>query len=368
MTPATPTVRVAQAQDSLSLVWDDGLAEDRPALWLRDNCRCPACRHPDNDQRLFDIADLPTEVRIAGARVADGAVLLDFAPDGHKGRIPVAWLRRIDGDEPEPQLWGAEMAKRLPRADYNAVRRDPAALRRVLEAVRVYGFAVLVGVPSRPGQVIEVAELFGFVRETNYGRLFDVRAVANPSNLAYSDLGLGVHTDNPYRDPVPGLQLLHCLESDVDGGDTLLVDGFRAAAVLREEAPTAFALLTQHAVPFRYRDDETDLRARVRLIETDDRGRVVAVHYNNRSIGTIDLPADVLGDFYDAYRRFAAILRRPNLTLRFKLDPGALLLMDNRRTLHGRTAYTGTGSRHLQGCYADRDGLESTLRRMRGAA
>jgi hypothetical protein len=57
-----------------------------------------------------------------------------------------------------------------------------------------------------------VIELFGCVRETNYGRLFDVVSVENPSNLAYTGLALGSHTDNPYRDPVPQLQLLHCLE------------------------------------------------------------------------------------------------------------------------------------------------------------
>jgi gamma-butyrobetaine dioxygenase len=36
--------------------------------------------------------------------------------------------------------------------------------------------------------------------------------------------------------------------------------------------------------------------------------------------------------------------------------------MDNRRVLHGRAGYdTAAGERHLQGCYADVDGLRSTL-------
>jgi gamma-butyrobetaine dioxygenase len=34
---------------------------------------------------------------------------------------------------------------------------------------------------------------------------------------------------------------------------------------------------------------------------------------------------------------------------------------DNTRILHARTAFTAAGERHLQGCYADLDGLESTL-------
>src|SRR5258706_14419815 len=59
--------------------------------------------------------------------------------------------------------------------------------------------------------VLEVAGSIGFVRETNYGRLFDVEAKVDPANLAYTALAIAPHTDNPYRDPVPTVQLLHCL-------------------------------------------------------------------------------------------------------------------------------------------------------------
>jgi gamma-butyrobetaine dioxygenase len=61
--------------------------------------------------------------------------------------------------------------------------------------------------------VLTVAETFGFVRETNYGRLFDVRVVPDPSNLAFTSREILPHTDNPYRDPVPTLQLLHRLRA-----------------------------------------------------------------------------------------------------------------------------------------------------------
>ena len=59
--------------------------------------------------------------------------------------------------------------------------------------------------------VLEVAATFGYVRETNYGRLFDVRVEPDPDNLAFTSREIAPHTDNPYRDPVPTLQLLHCL-------------------------------------------------------------------------------------------------------------------------------------------------------------
>ena len=68
-----------------------------------------------------------------------------------------------------------------------------------------------------------------------------------------------------------------------------------------------------------------------------------------------------MAGFYAAYRRFASILERPELEVTFMLAPGDLFIVDNRRVMHGRKGYSGTGSRHLQGCYADIDGLLSTL-------
>ena len=36
------------------------------------------------------------------------------------------------------------------------------------------------------------------------GSYFDVKTEKSASNLAYTALPLTAHTDNPYRDPVPG--------------------------------------------------------------------------------------------------------------------------------------------------------------------
>jgi gamma-butyrobetaine dioxygenase len=47
--------------------------------------------------------------------------------------------------------------------------------------------------------------------------------------------------------------------------------------------------------------------------------------------------------------------------VRVALGPGDLFIVDNLRVLHGRNGFSDTGERHLQGCYADRDGLRSTL-------
>ena len=65
--------------------------------------------------------------------------------------------------------------------------------------------------------------------------------------------------------------------------------------------------------------------------------------------------------FYKAYQTFGRMLEEPRYRIQFKLDQGDLFIVDNLRVLHGRTGYSESGERHLQGCYADRDGLRSTL-------
>ena len=92
----------------------------------------------------------------------------------------------------------------------------------------------------------------------------------------------------------------------------------------------------------------------------DSEGVLKAVHFNNRSADWLDAPADVAEAWYQAYRQFAQLLLRDELQLVFRLAPGDCVVMQNDRTLHGRTAFDpNLGRRHLQGCYIDRDGMES---------
>jgi gamma-butyrobetaine dioxygenase len=216
-------------------------------------------------------------------------------------------------------------------------------------------------VPAEPGMVLQVAASFGFVQETNYGRLFDVRVEAQPGNLAYTSRRILPHTDNPYRDPVPTVQLLHCLRTADTGGETGLVDGFAAARELRATDRETFDLIAGTPVPFGFRDMSTELRASQPLIQLNPRGRVRGIRFNNRSARPLRLPYAEVTAFYAAYRRWAELLARPERQLNLRLAPGDCLIFDNTRILHARTAFSVIGGRHLQGCYADLDGLASTL-------
>jgi gamma-butyrobetaine dioxygenase len=181
-------------------------------------------------------------------------------------------------------------------------------------------------------------------------------------NLAFTGLPITPHTDNPYRDPVPTLQLLHCLRNAAQGGDSGFVDGFNAAAVLRDEKPEAFDVLSRTEVTYRFSSPDAELSATRPMIALDPYGRIREIRFNNRSMQPVRLrPADS-ERFYDAYRAFAEVLNRREQQTVMQMQPGDCVIFDNTRLLHARSGFEAEGGeRHLQGCYADMDGLESTL-------
>ena len=368
------SVAVRDGGETLTAFWGDGEALRFHAIWLRDNAPDAETRSPENGQRLVTLRDLPAETRILDAGVQGDGLAVTFGPEAKTVHFPAGWLRRnaYDGRAARPTGWLAEgletwdgsLAGRPPEGDFDRIRRDPAALRDWLGQVRRYGFARLTGGPAKSAALLEVAALFGYVRETNYGKWFEVRAEVNPTNLAYTGLGLQAHTDNPYRDPAPTLQILYCVENSAEGGESLVIDGFRAAQRLRDSDPAAFDLLARYCARFEYAgSSDVHLHARRPMIDLTPDGELVAVRFNNRSAAAFtDVPYEAMAAYYQAYRRFGAIIDDPQMAVSFKLEPGESFIVDNTRVLHGRKGFSGAGSRWFQGCYADKDGLLSTLR------
>jgi gamma-butyrobetaine dioxygenase len=374
MTPSVVSTGVTARHASLTVEWNDGTSGEFASVWLRDNL--PEDRDRHSGQRLIDVTDLPVEPRIRAAMLADTDVRVAWEGEARVSSFAADWLyEHAVGRHRRPELqlrrWldGAELE---PRRDFAwrpvaALQADPQARLEWLTRLLQDGIAFLGEVPRVEAGILAAMTLVGRVAETNYGLVFDVRAVPQPENLAYSDLGLGLHTDNPYREPVPGFQALHTLVAAPDGGDSLFADGFALAEHLRRSAPAAFEILTRTPVPFQYRSPHADLYAERPLIELACTGAVTAVHYNSRSIGPLRLPADECRSFYTAYRHFAELLREPRFQVCIRFGDGELVVFDNQRILHGRTGFASAQHpRHLRGCYLTRDSVYSEAALLRG--
>ncbi len=364
--------RLSAMPEALTIEWGNGAVNEFASVWLRDNRR--EDRDPHSGQRLIDIADLPQDPRIRSAAVDGSLVRIEWQSEPHTASYEVTWLAAhaansgpdAGTDQPERVIttWldGAAMqaSRDFAWSTLGELRTDRRRRLDWLTSLLQRGIAFLREVPSTEAAILDAMNGVGRVCETNYGQVFDVRTVPQPENLAYSDLGLGLHTDNPYREPVPGFQALHALLASPDGGDSLFADGFALAEHLRVTAPEAFDMLTRTPVPFRYRSKDAELYAERPLIQLSCRGEVAAVHYNSRSIAPLRAAGREGAAFYAGYRRFAALLREPRFQLRCKLRDGDLVLFDNQRILHGRTAFSSARhGRHLRGCYLTRDSVYS---------
>lgn len=343
------------------------------AIWLRDNALDPETRSPGNGQRLIALRDIPADTVISAAEWVGDLLRLTFAPEGKEVEFPADWLcaHAYDREFDEAPgwvgggqvAWDATLGGDLTRARFGDLQSGGRDLRDWLRGLTRHGVAVITDGPVAEGALFDVVDLFGHVRETNYGRLFEVRTEVNPTNLAYTGLGLQAHTDNPYRDPVPTVQVLYCLESSAAGGENMVVDGFAVAQRLREEDPTGFALLAGHDARFEYAGEAgVKLQSKRPMIELGPDGQLRGVRFNNRSAAPIvDVPYDAMAAYYAAYRRMGDIVDDPAMEVTFRLNPGESFVVDNARVMHARKAYSGTGTRRLQGCYADMDGVRSTL-------
>jgi alpha-ketoglutarate-dependent taurine dioxygenase len=373
----SPVRRVSASPEVLTIEWSDGGVSEFASLWLRDNRARDRDAH--SGQRLVDVADLPEQPRIRAATAEGATVRIAWQDEESSEAFDLDWLaghavgRRRPPPERQVRRWleGASLNARrdFAWAALGQLRTDPERRLQWLTRLLQDGLAFVDQVPPSESALLQAVPLFGRVLETNYGQTFDVRSVPQPDNLAYSDLGLGLHTDNPYREPVPGFQALHALVISNEGGDSLFADGFALAEQLRNSHLQAFELLTATSVAFRYASADAELYAERPLIQLGARGEVTAVHYNNRSIAPLPLPAADARSFYAAYRRFALLMRDSRFQLRTRLEAGTLVVFDNQRILHGRTAFSSARQpRHLRGCYLSRDSVYSEAGLLRRSA
>jgi hypothetical protein len=329
------------------LTWQNSSYSVYTALWLRDND--PANRDALTGQRLTQTVDLPPEPRLHTAELRPAGYITLSWEDGAVSVYPLRWLRAFDRSlhtsaRPTRMPWMGQDATAFASCGYADWVENPAGREDWLYYVGRDGLAFLRDVPMQLDVVLKVAGLIGFVRETHLGRTFDARS------------DLPIHTSNPYRDPVPGFQLLHCLSA---GGQSHFVDGMAVAERLRAHDPDVFTTLSQMPILFRFQDAAVDLVAERTMLELDPLGEFRAIYYDDRWIAPLPLKGPRLKKYYPAYRQLAEVLSEPARSVVCQLHPGDLVLIDNTRILHGSNASSGT--HHLQGCYLDADGLYSTL-------
>ena len=355
--------RSAQALRVTALMAD--AAVTLPALWLRERADSTDQLDAVTRQRLINSHEFPDDLSVVDGEFSETDLFLRFS-DGYAGRYAIATLlAELNAPPllPGKLEWRADLQP-VPYYHWPTLS-EPTALLQAVAAYLQHGFLILRDTPIKPDSIREIAARFGVIRCTNFGEYFEVYSRPGSNDLAYRTVALGPHTDNPYRTPTPGIQLLHCLCNETSGGESTLVDALRCGRLLRERDPRAFDLLAQVPVRFCFDDDATSLAADRTVLDCDHTGQLQGIHYSPRLDWMPLMDEDTTRRYQHARKQLSGLLCDPANELRLRLESGDCLIMDNNRVLHGRTEFDPTeGTRHLQGCYIDRDGPAGLYRRL----
>ena len=349
---------------------NNGSIEEIHPFWLRERVDGEEFLDKGTQQRLFDPSTMNGEIIVKKAEIKNGFLEVNFN-DGVKSKLDInkletEFLNKDTVIKAIPKRKWDSSLKNVKNYEFKEGFYESKEMHDLLVSFYEYGFVIIKNVPSENNYIVNFANSIGSVRRTNFGEHFNVKSKSNPNDLAYTTLHLSPHTDNPYRNPVPCIQLLHCIENEVSGGYSTLVDGFTVSEKLKKEDPEAYKILTEVKVRFKFTDKNVMLEDWAELIQLDEEKNFKQVRFSPRLDYVPMLEKDKLDQYYKARKKLSDMYNSEKNRIEFKLAPKDLMMMDNYRVLHGRTKFDPEeGKRFLQGCHIDFDSTEGKLRHLK---
>ncbi|XP_068626489.1 gamma-butyrobetaine dioxygenase [Battus philenor] len=354
-----------------------------PYVWLRDNCKCEKCFHPTAKSRILDWSKFDINAKPKDITKHEDYIHVTWN-DGHVSTFGLNWLK-FRSFTPENQhkytnelykpskvTWKGENFNQVCRKhDYSEIISSDEALLNWLKDTSVYGVSLIQNTPDNVNSIDDVVKRIGFPKQTHYGVRFIVQNVANTSNVAYLSSNLQMHTDLPYYEYCPGVNLLHCLvQTKSLGGENTLSDCHYIANYMKQNHHKEYEILTDTEVEWSdigtENGNEFYKLYRSPVISLDKHGEVIRVNFSIPQRGNhFPGPIEQVKPWYEAYSLFYKLNQQ--FSAKFKVDPGNILVFDNIRMLHGRSKYQDSEDniRKLIGVYVDWDEIYSRIRSLK---
>ena len=357
---------VEMTGDEVQITWADGHLSRFYHYWLRDNCMCEACSDHAGGHRMLSLMEVPLDIQPDSVEISgDGTKLnLHWPAEDHATSFRLSWLRghcnsllERQRRQPERVLWGEEINENPPAVSYADFKNGSTQL---FQNVRAYGFSIVTGLPADESYTETFAGELGYLRETHYGKIFDLITKADAKVLAERPVPIRPHTDENFREVQPGIMILHCIQPSEDGGGkSVLTDGFQVAEKLRAEDSQAFQLLVDHPLSYQRVLENDTLKGRGPVIRLDEFGELAEFRLNERTMAPVEADPDVNGPLYLALHRLLEISYDSSNQLQYLLQAGEAAVFDNHRVMHARTGFSG--KRYIRLCHVHRDEFFSRL-------
>ena len=358
-----------ELEDNRVFFENQGLKKEIHPFWLRERANGDTLIDKGTQQRLFDPTELQDGIQIESLKLSNNYLEISFN-DGVNAKLAIKNIIKefsnVDYVKHIKKVKWDSSLKNLNNFEFKDDFFEKEEMLKALINFYQYGFVIFKKVPTKNNFIVNFANSIGSIRRTNFGEFFNVKSKPNPNDLAYTSLPLAPHTDNPYRNPVPCIQILHCIENDVSGGLSTLVDGYTVTEQLKKNFPNYYKILTEIKVRFQFIDQSVVLENWAEMIQLDEFREFKQVRFSPRLDYVPLLEKEKLELYYSARKKISEFYNSDNYKIKFKLQPGDLLMMDNYRLLHGRTTYdVNEGNRFLPGCYIDYDSTEGKLKHLR---
>ena len=348
---------------------NQGQKKEIHPFWFRERVNGESFIDEATQQRLFDPTKLEEDIKINSLNLSDQFLEITFNDGAYTKFAIQNILREFDNENVIKKIkkieWDSSFTN-FKNFEFEDNFFNEKVMYEALIDFYKFGFVIFKDVPTKDNFIKNFANSIGSIRRTNFGEFFNVKSKPNPNDLAYTSLALAPHTDNPYRNPVPCIQMLHCIENEVSGGLSTLVDGYTVTEKLKKDFRNYYNILTEVKVRFQFIDQSVILEDWAEMIQLNEKGEFKQVRFSPRLDFVPLMEKNKLELFYSARKKISELYNSDQYRVEFKLNPGDLLMMDNYRLLHGRTSYdTNQGNRFLQGCYIDYDSTEGKLKHLK---
>ncbi|OWB86131.1 oxidoreductase activity protein [[Candida] boidinii] len=444
---------VSYNKDFITLLINNDLV-NYSNVFLRDSCSKPEISiQLDSNQKLFTTASIINNSNISNSPIIDNEnnkLIINWIDSNndpktiHNTSYTFEFLKKYSNLSTRKsgkifdhhfKLWDNRVlnGKKFLKIDYLDYLNNDKSLFDSLVSLNDYGLILIENIPksSSPSSDIEndkilttLANRIGYIRETFYGKIFDVKAIKNPNNIAYSNVELPLHMDLLYYESPPGLQFLYSINNTTKGGESIFVDSFLAAKKISEIDPQAYYALTNVPIPYHYENNnEFYYYSRPLIVEEENfqdyynsgnnhtirevnysppfqaplefgithpllelggaKNNLIDVLKNDKlkSTASAAAAADNLisrttsaretGDYYlfkdflRGLKLFEEIINNDENKFEFKLPENSCVVFNNRRVLHARKSFefvNESDERWFKGCYIDKDTFMSRLR------
>ena len=349
----------------LHVYFNEKNSEIFPNIWLRDHAKDEQNWDKRSNQRKTFTAALDFKLKIKNAEILEnGKYIKILWPDLQK---PVTYSYEFllnnslnnKSKTKSLKLWKENELNDQIFIDFETVQSSEG-FKKFLKILYQYGFSVIKNCKTEITSVENIANKIGYIRNSIFGGLWSFESNEDRADSAYTQEELRPHTDATYSNDAPGLQLLLCCKYKAKGGDSIMVDGFKIAEIIKRENRNLFEILSTTNVKGNYIGDGVFLEAERPIFNLNSKNEIFQVSFNNYDRAAFRFEKDLTMKFYEAIKKFDLMANSKEYQWRHVLKPGELLIFNNWRILHGRGSFDGT--RKISGCYINKEDFDSSCR------